>query len=292
MSRQLQQTRIGNKTNRLAPVGSSDDDYTESSAAKDLQECNDTLRMELEETKQHLATRAGELRRTTLQLATAEQRERDRLARVLHDDLQQLLLASLWHLQTVRNRVPPETELETEISHALQLLRQSIEITRSLSKELSPPVLEAGLFAAIGWLVQYFQDAYSFDVSVEAEGSFLMVPDEIRDFAFQSIRELLINSVKHSKARHADLQITNTPTGLEITISDRGRGFNPAGIDQGFGLPQISSRVTRLGGDLKVKSRPGRGATFRLTIPYSEEGATQSTEDSIVSGFGHRLSIR
>ncbi len=272
MSRRVEQRQQKGKRVKQSQIFQSSSNQTDFSVPleeTEHPEAEQRLRAELEETKELLAVQAAELRRTTLQLATAEQRERDRLARILHDDLQQLLLATQWNLRSLKNRVTTDRQLGDEVDRAIELLNQSIETSRSLSRDLSPPVLEAGLLPAIGWLVQFFQQGYLFDVTVQAEGSFLAVPDDIRDFAFQSIRELLLNASKHSNTNRAELQLKNHGTFLEVTVSDLGVGFDPVSLQYGFGLSHISSRVARLGGELRVESRPERGATFRLIIPYS-----------------------
>ncbi len=112
-------------------------------------ESREQLITELETIEQRLTTQTDELRQTILQLASAEQRERDRLAAILHDDLQQLLMAAKWALRSLRKQCRGDRALSQELSQAIRMVERSIQMSRSLSRDLSPPALESGLMPAI-----------------------------------------------------------------------------------------------------------------------------------------------
>jgi len=230
------------------------------------------LMTEVEALEQRLTAQSDELRQTTLQLASAEQRERDRLARILHDDLQQLLLAAKWNLRSVKKQLRTNRPLCEELSHAIQMVDRSIEISRSLSRDLSPPALDSGLLPAIEQLVEHFQDAYGFSVRFSVDGTLPEISNALRDLLFQSIRELLFNAAKHSGQNHAELRLRERQGVIEIVVSDEGVGFDLRElghtIAKGSGLLGISTRIRRMSGQLNIETAPGAGATFRLLVPW------------------------
>ncbi len=234
-------------------------------------ESREQLLAELEEIEKHLTTQTDELRQTTLQLASAEQRERDRLARILHDDLQQLLLAAKWNLQCLKEQLRSDRIRTNELSHAIRMVARSIEMSRSLSQELSPPGLDSGLLPAIEHLAGHFSEAYGFHVLISVRGRFSAIPDSLRDFLFAAIRELLINASKHSNQNEAQLRLKKSKSVIEVVVSDEGVGFDPSELDRilakGSGLLRVWTRTRRIGGQLQVETSRGTGARFRLSVP-------------------------
>lgn len=230
---------------------------------------------ELETIEQRLTAQRDELRQTTLLLASAEQRERDRLGRILHDDLQQVLLAAKWNLRSLKKQLRTNRHLYHELSHAIQMVDRSIEMSRSISRDLSPPSLDSGLLPAIDSLEEHLRTACGFRIKVTVEGEFSSIPDALRDFLYQAIRELLINAAKHSHRTDARLCLTDSGNSVEVAVSDDGVGFDLKGLDhvlqKGSGLLRIWTRTNRMGGQLSIEASPGAGATFRLSIPRSGE---------------------
>lgn len=237
-------------------------------------ESREQLITELETIEQRLTTQTDELRQTILQLASAEQRERDRLAAILHDDLQQLLMAAKWALRSLRKQCRGDRALSQELSQAIRMVERSIQMSRSLSRDLSPPALESGLMPAIDRLSEHFREAYGFRVMVKVEGAFTDIDDSLRDFLFQAIRELLLNAAKHSNQEKAELCLREGKSAIEVIISDEGAGFDLKDLDsilaKGTGLLRVWTRVTRVGGQLRVETSPGGGSTFRLSVPRSD----------------------
>ncbi len=109
---------------------------------------------------------------------------------------------------------------------------------------------------------------------VKVEGAFTDIDDSLRDFLFQAIRELLLNAAKHSNQEKAELCLREGKSAIEVIISDEGAGFDLKDLDsilaKGTGLLRVWTRVTRVGGQLRVETSPGGGSTFRLSVPRSD----------------------
>jgi PAS domain S-box-containing protein len=164
--------------------------------------------------EQRVADQTAEVRRRTFQLQTlatqlsqAEQRERRRLARVLHDHLQQLLVGAKINLRVAMRQFAGEP-LRQAMEEVVNLLDESIRASRSLSVELSPPVLYKGSFAAaIRWLAERISEKHFLKVEIEAEEQVNPAADEIRVLLFETVQELLFNVVKHANTDHAFVRI-------------------------------------------------------------------------------------
>jgi len=234
-------------------------------------EPREELIAELETIERRLTEQTDKLRDTTLQLASAEQRERDTLAQILHDDLQPLLLAAKWNLSSLKKQIRTNRPLSRELSLAIRMIERSIDMSRSLSRDLSPPLLDCGLLPAVARLVESFQEVYGFRVVLRADPNISDIPDSLKDFLFQAIRELLMNAAKHSNQTEAHLRLTECRGTIEVEVCDEGVGFDPKALDRvlakGSGLLRIWTRTVRLGGQLNLETIPGSGTTFRLSVP-------------------------
>ena len=166
-------------------------------AARDVTEHN-RMDKELQALHKALEHRAAQLQSLASELTLTEHRERRRLAQLLHDHLQQLLYAARLSVTTLKRRVP-DKELQDMIQHLDMLLGQCIEESRSVTLELSPPVLyDAGLTPALEWLARQMQLNYGLLVKVHSDVQTEPEAEDIKVLLFQSVRELLFNVVKHA----------------------------------------------------------------------------------------------
>lgn len=224
---------------------------------------------ELRSAYAQLDARARQLRALAGELAMAEQRERKRLAKVLHDGLQQHLAAAKLQLGGL-NR-PGVEGVTASID---QLLTEAIRMSRSLSAELSPPVLHvSGLSAGLEWLQKSMRDRHDFRVDLDLEGN-PDLPEDVRVLVFESVRELMFNAAKHAGVSRAGLRLRAPDAGgdLAITVSDEGVGFDPGSVSAaadggGFGLFSIRERTELIGGRFEIASAPGRGSRFTIRLP-------------------------
>ena len=220
-----------------------------------------------------LEARAAQLRLLAGDLAMTEQRERRRLSLVLHDGLQQHLLAVKMRLAGVAEQ-PAAAGLEPVLDEIEAILDEAVKMSRSLSAELSPPILHQGDLAdALAWLARWMLDQHHFQVEL-AIGIRPGLKEDVKILVFESVRELLLNACKHSNAPGARVSLEQADAGaLRVAVSDAGLGFDPAALKPagedggGFGLFSIRERIGLLGGELEIESTPSRGSRFTLNLP-------------------------
>lgn len=232
---------------------------------------------ELEGKNSELRKRTDQLARLASELTLTEQRERHRLAKMLHDNLQQLLVGAKFGLEGLTHLIKDELQKEY-FKEVLGLIRESINASRSLTVELSPTILhEAGLVAGLEWLVRWMEEKYGLTVVLEADENASTDREDIRIILFESVRELLFNVVKHAGFNHAKVRLSRTDDIIEIIVSDEGIGFDPDKFYQGveapnrFGLFSIRERLELLGGSLKIESAPQRGTKLTLSAPVKNK---------------------
>ncbi len=229
---------------------------------------------------------AEQLRMLAGELVLAEEQERRRLAELLHDDLQQMLVAAQFQLtllgptETVPEKGKPLEELG-------RLLGRSAEAARSLTLELSPPSLhQQGLGAALVQLAAQFHQQHGLKVTVEADVAAEPETPQLRFFLFRAVRELLLNAVKHASGSAVDLSLACVAEEtVRLVVADKGPGFCPSALAAqrpragGFGLANLRDRVAALGGELRIESAPGQGARLTLLTPIriSKQKSPSST---------------
>ncbi len=228
---------------------------------------------------EQLTERATLLRALAAELTLVEQRERRRMARLLHDHLQQLLVGAKFRV-SILGRVGDDV-VKQAAAEIEELLGESINASRSLTAELSPPILhEGGLEAGLEWLARWMADKHGLMVDLAVSEITLPVAEDVKVLLFESVRELLFNSVKHAHVHSARVNVRQIRGNvLQILVSDDGPGFDPtrlrtAGqIGGGFGLISIRERLDLIGGEMTIDSGPGRGSRFILTAPLDRAAA-------------------
>ncbi len=228
--------------------------------------------------EQRVAERTAQLRSAAAELNQAEQRERRRLARVLHDHLQQLLVAARLRVSLLRGRGDAD-----ELNELDDLLVQSIDASRSLTAELSPPLLrDTRLSAAMQWLARAMHEKHGLAVEVLTadEPASDRLSEDMRAFLVQTVRELLFNTVKHAGVDHARV-VLEMPRAdaLAIRVEDDGAGFDPGQLHQGrehFGLLSIVHRLELLGGHMDIDAHPGQGTRITVRTPLSPAASNRA----------------
>jgi PAS domain S-box-containing protein len=214
--------------------------------------------------------RARQLQKLAMELSRTEDRERKRLAEILHDDLQQQLAAAKFHLGILGSRVKGDGTLQEITGRVNDLLKEAIEESRSLSHELSPAVLHQGdLGETLEWLAHQVQTKHGLRVHVEVRDRVNSPSEAMKTFLYKAAQEILFNVVKHSRVKEATLRLQRVREQLWLTISDKGQGFDPRALGKtgGFGLLSIRERIELLGGRMKIKSAVGKGSTFLIAVP-------------------------
>jgi PAS domain S-box-containing protein len=214
--------------------------------------------------------RAKQLQALAVELIEAEERERRRVAELLHDDLQQILAAARMQLELACRNLPSESTL----AKVLQLLEKSIDKSRHLSYELSPAMLHhSGLVTALQWLARQQGEQFGLLVELESNGDQQLESTHLKVFLFRAVQELLFNIVKHAKVKSARVVLSVSDNCISISVSDKGCGFNPRILDnhvftEGLGLLSLRERAKYIGGNLVIESVPGKGSCFTLTVPF------------------------
>lgn len=210
-----------------------------------------------------------QLRRLALELSRTEQRERTRLAQILHDHLQQLLIAAKMRVESLAQDNSLQDAQERLVGIAT-VIDVAIDATRTLAVELVPPVLHTqGLPAALQWLGAHMQEQHELAIEVSVDTTANPISEEARDLLFQAAREFLLNVVKHAFVSQAQLRLSLDEGHVVLEVIDAGVGFTLALAHENhttFGLFHLRERLTALGGDLRVESRPQHGThvTVRL----------------------------
>lgn len=227
----------------------------------------------MQQLNKHLDDRNEQLKRLAMELTAAEERERQRLGSLLHDDLQQLLVGAKYHAGTLPNDLDDPRRLRESAGELEQLLGQAIRTSRELSHELSAPVLhQNGLVAGLRWLARRTEQQQGLAVRIDCRGE--NEPDDRRavTFVFRAVQELLLNAAKHAGTDHAEVVIRCEDNNLEVIVRDDGRGFDPRQLEDrpvdecGLGLFTLRQRAELFGGTLEIDSAPGRGSCFTLRL--------------------------
>ncbi len=216
-----------------------------------------------------------QLRQMASDLTMAEHRERQRIARLLHDDLQQLLVGMKLVVSPLLQAADPKVQ---DVGRELgDLINQCLLCSRSLTEELSPPILhKGGLGPALEWLVRWMAEKHHLTVVAHADEAAGEESLDATVLLFQAIRELLFNVVKHAHCNTACVAITHQDTRVGVEVTDEGVGFDPTqlrvtgGTAGGFGLFSLRDRLEYLGGGLEIESAPGKGSRFRLWLPVPQ----------------------
>jgi signal transduction histidine kinase/ActR/RegA family two-component response regulator len=241
-----------------------------------LRQLNEILERRVAERTELAEGRAKQLQFLAAELIEAEENERQRIAQLLHDDLQQILASARLQLQAVCADLPPEPIL----ANVGKLLEESIAKSRRLSHELSPMMLHhSDLTAALKWLSGQMSQQFGLRVRLNSEAPKHFENTPLKVFAFRAVQELLFNVVKHAGVKEAEVGLSGSDGSLTVTVRDQGRGFNCSILESsatkaGLGLLSMRERASYIGGSLTIESSPGQGSRFTLTLPCNMDKDT------------------
>jgi two-component system, NarL family, sensor histidine kinase UhpB len=207
----------------------------------------------------------AERRRAGSAALAAQEEERTRVARDLHDEVNQSLTGLLLRLEAARSAAPPE--LEPELAETKALANQAMRELLTLARRLRPTALDdLGLAAAIAGLVERLGDG-EVEATIAIDGDFSDLSDDAQLVVYRVAQEAVLNVARHSGAAHVAVALRRGSEGVELTVADDGRGFAFAESERGLGIGGMRERALLVGGELTIESRPGAGTTVRLTIP-------------------------
>jgi PAS domain S-box-containing protein len=244
----------------------------------DLEQVNKKLRAEIRTRKQaqtKLLVYQNQLRSLASELSLAEERTRRQIATDVHDRIGQNLAISKMKLQHLSEAVK-DPQIRPTIDEIKEIIADAIESTRTLTFEISPPVLyELGFEAAIEWLLRKARKQQHLKTDFQTDGQKKPLDENVCVFLFQAVRELLINITKHAKAKNVTVSVSRLDDHIQVSVADDGVGFDTDKLQSvhpnpsGFGLFSIRERLSYIGGKLQIYSQPGKGAEFTITAPLT-----------------------
>ncbi len=217
----------------------------------------------------------GELKRLSAELVAAQESERRRIARELHDEIGQVLSAIVFALGNLRSALNHRDleEVRVQADAVQEMVTQNVNVVRSMSLLLRPTMLDdLGLLPALNWLARETSRSSPVRVDLSAEPITSALPDEHRTCVYRVVQESVRNAVRHAGAQHIRIYVQLREDKLFVSVQDDGKGFQPR-KQKGLGLLGMEERVTNLGGALRIESELGRGTIIAFHLPFPEIAA-------------------
>lgn len=207
------------------------------------------------------------LRELSQRALTAQEEERRRIARELHDDPAQSLTALLVLLKMLHDRQQPTDG--TVLRELIDLTSSTLESIRAIAQELRPAVLDdLGLVAALEGLAVQYRQRFGLTVQVQIRGQRQRLAPEIELALYRIAQEALTNVAKHAGTDQATLDLSFDPHYVTLCITDRGKGFDVnEALGSGLGLFSMRERAQLVHGTLEVRTAPGAGTRVEVTVP-------------------------
>lgn len=206
----------------------------------------------------------AERRRAGSATLQAQEEERARVARDLHDEVNQSLTGVLLRLEAAREGAPPE--LERQLAETKAVANQAMRELLSLARQLRPTALDdLGLAAALAGQVEQLERG-ELAARLSVEGDFSGLDDDVQLVVYRVAQEALANAARHSDASRVMVGLRRTGDGVVLEVADDGRGFAFDQSERGLGIGGMRERALLVGGELTIESRPGEGTTVRLSV--------------------------
>ena len=223
-----------------------------------------------------VAKHRRDLQELSTQLINAQEAERRRISRELHDEMGQALTMMRISLVKIEEELPPQVTatLKKRLGEASSLAEQTLERVRELSLDLRPTMLDDfGLVSALRWYLDRYAKRLNIEVAFEAIDLEDRLPAEMETALYRVVQEALTNVARHAQANKVHLRVERKEASVAALIEDDGRGFEVEKIvdsqapERGIGLLGIRERVTTLGGNFDIQSAPGEGTRLTVEIP-------------------------
>jgi two-component system sensor histidine kinase UhpB len=262
LERTIEEVRRGNYTARAAHVVIGD---------PEVDQVIDTMNAMLDGLERY-REQVGWL---TRQVLTAQEEERQRIARELHDETAQSLTSLLIGLRMIEKATTPQ-EISARIAELRAQTGRTLEEVRKMAVDLRPSTLDdLGLAAALQWYTHDFARRTRTQVRLTANGMDRRLADDVEVVVYRIVQEALTNVAKHADARSVDVSVTCAQRCIEAVITDDGQGFDVDAImssrERGLGLFGMQERVALVGGTLHMSSQPGRGCRVSMSIPLETD---------------------
>jgi len=272
-------------------------DFTErKQAEEEIKRSRDELEMKVSERTAEVKQRSLQLQKLALELSNAEDRERRRLSMILHDDLQQRLASLLYKISYILPKDKIDGHVKEKLDELEKDIAESIQVSRELCLELSPPILQQnGLLAALTWLAKYMELKHGLSVTLHTEKEAKPESTALASMLYRAVKELLFNVIKHAGVHSASVDVSTDGNMIMLSVMDSGKGFEAATyldnqkISEGFGLFSIKERIHSIGGKITLESEPGKGCWVRISVPIERRppDLTESISNSPVAKAVH-----
>lgn len=242
-------------------------------ADRDIARAGHTLNLLLD----GLTSDRARMRQLAVQVITAQDAERARIARELHDSTAQTLAALTFQLSAA-SRDCEDAACRERLDAIQQIASDALEEVRSLSHTVYPRVLDdLGLSAALGWLARRTREQRDVEIEVDAGGAAERIPPVAEAALYRVAQESLLNATKHGAPRHVHIGLRTERGAAILEVADDGSGFDVAEAESrrpGMGLFAMRERVALVNGQLEIDSAPGRGTRVRATVPLDHAGTS------------------
>ena len=216
----------------------------------------------------------AERRRASNAALSAQEQERARVARDLHDEVNQALTGLLLRLEAAREKAPPS--LAAELAEIRALANQAMQELLTLARQLRPTALDdLGLEAALAGNVRELSNQGGVEASFEAE-ELGALPQDVQLVVYRVAQEALSNAMRHSDAAHVKVGLRREGDRVVLSVADDGRGFTFDQAIDGLGIAGMRERALLVGGEFQIESRPAIGTRVRLLVPIDEQDATRA----------------
>jgi signal transduction histidine kinase len=227
-----------------------------------------------------------ELKRLSTELVSAQESERRKISRELHDEVGQVLSAIMLGLGNLRSALRAHNSAEAfrQLQLVEDMTERNASVVRNISLLLRPTMLDdLGLIPALKWLAREISRTSSMTVDVAAESFVDDLPDEHRTCVFRVVQEALRNATRHSGARQARICVREENGILRLLVQDDGKGFAPS-LEKGLGILGMQERVVSLSGTMTLNSNPGKGTviTFDLPVPSSRRSGETTSRGTLL----------
>lgn len=234
------------------------------------------LERESESRYREVAAAREELHRLSARLVAAQEEERRKLARELHDEVGAAMSALLMEMGNLDSVLPPgDAALHERVQAVRKLAESNVGMVRNLSLLLRPSMLDdLGLVPALKWQAREVARRHGIKVRVEAGDVSEDLPDECRTCVYRVVQEALHNATRHSGAAHVRIQVRQEARQIQVAIQDDGTGFEPR-LEKGMGILGMEERVRHLGGALRIESASGHGTRVSFELPLEQPAVVE-----------------
>lgn len=245
---------------------------------EELASWNQTLETRVAERTEELRRQQALTRQLLRRAITAQEEERARLSRELHDEIGQTLTAVQLSLDGLARALPAEeAQTRERLDRARRLTEHALADLRRVIAALRPGVLDQlGLLPALSWIADHTLRPLGMKVTIESDGLPKRLPGEIEIVLFRIAQEAMSNVARHSQANHLHIRLHRADGRIVMTLTDDGRGFDLSALadgpnhDRGLGLAGMQERASLAGGQVTIESAPGQGTTVQVVIPIAE----------------------